>query len=557
MRGRGSAKAVPSLPPVHAGARKLLAARYPMPEVNVAAAREPLVARSDESPAQHSIWWIAIFLAFAWFPIVHHLRGEWSYNPQYSYGWSVPFLVLFLLWRRWLTRPAPDNCETRFWPVLVITASILGISPMRFLSEANPDWRLLSWGGALLAVAASLAAVYSLGGKAWLRHFAFPFLFFLVAVPWPMQIEQSIIQNLMQAVTALNVFGLHLAAIPALQHGNVIEVGTGLIGIEEACSGVRSLQATLMISLFLGELYSFTPAARCLLVAAGAVLAFLCNLVRTALLVYVGTQKGTEAIHAWHDPAGLTILLFCLFGLWIISLIIRRRIGAQTEDEPGASVPTLARPWPAFLAIASAWLLFTEVGVQWWYGSHSSNLLAMHWAVRWPNDRDDFKRVPVAPEAQALLQYNEGGGASWQGSQGHTWVLYHFQWLPGRTAALFVKTHRPDVCLPASGMTLSKDDGIRFFATEGGKLPIRSYRFDNNGTPLHVLYCYWDARSSYQTSSTAVEEDWSVKGRIRAALRGQREVGAQMLELAVWGYEDDTEAKMALERQLSKLIEKT
>ncbi len=525
-----------------------------MSDVNVAAVRELSVARSDESPAQSSGWWIAVFLVFTWFPIVHHLRGEWSYNPQYSYGWSVPFLVLFLLWRRWLTRPGPGDCKTRFWPAAIMAVGVVGISAVRFLSEANPDWRLLSWAGGLLAVAASLAAVYSLGGKAWLYHFAFPFLFFLVAVPWPVQIEQHITQGLMQAVTALNVFGLHLAGVPALQHGNVIEVGSGLIGIEEACSGVRSLQATLMISLFLGELYSFPVAARCLLVAAGALLAFLCNLVRTALLVYVGTQKGAEAIHAWHDPAGLTILLFCLFGLWIISLIIRRRVGEKAESEPGAYTPALARPWPAFLAIVSAWLLFTEVGVQWWYGAHQSRLLATHWTVRWPNDLADFKRVPIAPEAQGLLQYNEGGGATWQGDEGHTWVLYHFQWLPGRTAALFVKVHRPDVCLPASGMTLSKDDGIRFFETNGGKLPIRSYRFDSSGTPLHVLYCYWDARSSYQTSSTAVEEDWTVKGRIRAAVRGQREVGAQMLELAVWGYDNDAEAHAVLEKELDRII---
>jgi len=302
------------------GARKLLAARYAMSQVNVATAREPFVAQSDQPRAQHSLWWAVAFLAFIWFPIVHHLRGEWSYNPQYSYGWSVPFLVAFLLWRRWLTRPLPEPCATRLWPGLVVAGSVAGISVMRFLSEANPDWRLLSWGGALLTVAAALAVSYLSGGRAWLRHFAFPFLFFLVAVPWPVQIEQRIIQGLMQAVTALNVFGLHLAGIPALQHGNVIEVGSGLIGIEEACSGVRSLQATLMISLFLGELYSFAAPARCLLVAAGALLAFVCNLVRTALLVYVGTQKGVEAIHAWHDPAGLTILLVCLFGLWLVSL---------------------------------------------------------------------------------------------------------------------------------------------------------------------------------------------------------------------------------------------
>ena len=128
--------------------------------------------------------------------------------------------------------------------------------PIRFLADANPDWRLLSWFLALVVVSISLGFVYLIGGRPWLRHFAFPFLFFLVAVPWPVRIEQSVIQTLMRMVTTINVTFLQLAGVPALQHGNVIEVGKGFIGIEEACSGVRSLQATLMVSLFLGELYS-------------------------------------------------------------------------------------------------------------------------------------------------------------------------------------------------------------------------------------------------------------------------------------------------------------
>jgi exosortase/archaeosortase family protein len=110
----------------------------------------------------------------------------------------------------------------------------------------------------------------------------------------------------------------HRWGIPALRLGNVIEVGTGLIGIEEACSGVRSLQATLMVSLFLGELYAFKIRPRILLVAAGALFAFFCNLVRTALLVWIGARNGTKAIEAWHDPAGLTILFVCLLGLWLL-----------------------------------------------------------------------------------------------------------------------------------------------------------------------------------------------------------------------------------------------
>jgi len=117
-----------------------------------------------------------------------------------------------------------------------------------------------------------------------------------------------------------------------------------------------------------------------------------------------------------------------------------------------------------------------------------------------------------------------------------------------------LKNHRPDICLPASGMTMERDNGLRLVGVNGVNLPVHSYRFDDRGTPLHVFYCYWDARSSYENVAAAEEEDWTARGRLRAALRGRRETGAQMLEVVVWGYEDDKAASQVLQRQLAQII---
>jgi exosortase/archaeosortase family protein len=320
---------------------------------------------------------------------------------------------------------------------------------------------------------------------------------------------------------------------------------------------VRSLQATLMISLFLGELYSFTIARRVFLVVAGGLLAFLCNVIRTALLVWMGAKNGAKSIEAWHDPAGLTILLVCLFGLWLLSLKMRRgakvRNSASGSVEPTARRESCATSWP-LLASLTLWFLFAEAGVQSWYRFHQNSLSSSRWALSWPSSERDYQPVPIAPESEALLLYNEGGGATWQASDGHRWMMYFFRWLPGRTAALFVKIHRPDICLPASGLTMERDNGIQLFTVNGVNLPVRSYRFDDHGMSLHVFYCYWDARSSYDNVAAAEEEDWSARGRVRAAFRGRREAGAQMLELAVWGYDDDQEAKKALESRLAEIV---
>jgi exosortase len=490
-----------------------------------------------------------------WLETINHLKGEWSFNPQYAYGWGVPFLALYLFWRRWSTRPVPVPAGQRLWPVALVIFCALIFFPIRFLSEANPDWRLLSWAFSVVAVLITTSCIFLAGGKPWLRHFAFPIVFFLVAVPWPTHLEQFVVQHLMSAETAINVSMLNLVGIPALQQGNVIEVGSALIGIEEACSGVRSLQATLMVSLFLGELYSFNNLARVILVAAGALLAFFCNLVRTAILVWIGAHQGTEAIEKWHDPAGMTILLVCLAGLWILSLIMQRRSVFLSQQSPSTGMAVPGRFSPSLLIGLTLWILVAEVSVQSWYRFHQPSAADTHWAVNWPTSASEYKSVPVPADAENLLRYNEGGSGTWQGNDGRPWMMYFFRWFPGRSAALFVKIHRPDVCLPASGMTLGRDAGLRMINVNGANLPIRSYRFYDRGTPLHVFYCYSDGRSSYENAAAAEREDWTMGGRLRAAWQGRRDVGAQMLEVVVWGYEDDHEAEEALQRQLATIIQ--
>ena len=145
----------------------------------------------------------------------------------------------------------------------------------------------------------------------WLRHFAFSICLIFTVVPWPGDAEMFVIQSLMRVATSFTVEVLNLVNIPALQHGNVVEVKTGLLGIDEACSGIRSLQATLMVSLFLGELYRASWRRRVVLALFGVIIAFLCNVGRTFLLCWFVAKDGIESLPKWHDPAGFTILGIC------------------------------------------------------------------------------------------------------------------------------------------------------------------------------------------------------------------------------------------------------
>ncbi len=507
------------------------------------------VPRKIENPARTIAWFPLAVFALVWLEVISRLRFEWSINPQYGYGWAVPFLAAYVFWRRWQNAPAPAAPRARVFWILLILIGALVFLPIRLIQEANPDWRLLSWTMAISAVLISAAGVYLAGGAPWLRHFAFPILFFLVAVPWPTSLEQIVVQGLMRVDARINVEVLTAIGIPAVQLGNVIEVSSGFVGIDEACAGIRSLQATFMVSLFLGEFYGFAPLRRLVLVVAGAFLAFFCNLVRTFLLVYLGAEHGFQSIKTWHDPAGYTILTICLLGLWGLCLMLSRK------DEQAPGVTPISQPFRIPRLVLITLLILTviaEAGTQIWYRVHESRTAQVApWTIAWPTQATNWKEVPVEESAQGLLRYNEGGGGDWS-ADGHNWSMYFFKWLPGRTAGLFIKNHRPDICLPASGMTQRGGVQNRLLIVNGVPLPIRSYVFENAGRPLHVFYCYWDGTPP--EAGMLDQENWTASGRLEAVKRGKREVGTQMLEIVAWGYEDAAKAEQAALEQLRQII---
>src|SRR6266571_4119978 len=204
--------------------------------------------RSSSLPFPAAFSLAAAAVIALWAELIIQLRLDWSYNPSYGYGWSVPFLAAYLFVRRWSSRPEPRSFASSRWALSTIVFAAM-LLPLRIVAKANPDWRLVSWSMAISITIITFSVLAGTGGQPWVRHFAFPVLFLLVSVPWPTQVEQIAVQQLMRMVAAIDVELLNFFGVASLQHGNVIELPTGMVGLEDACSGIRSLQATFMISL--------------------------------------------------------------------------------------------------------------------------------------------------------------------------------------------------------------------------------------------------------------------------------------------------------------------
>ncbi len=167
-----------------------------------------------------------LFLAALWFGLCRELSGEWSVNEQYNFGWFVPFFALYLFWLRWQDRP-PTQISNRNSQIAnsaalaMAIAALLLLLPVRLFEIANPEWRLLAWVHAAAVVTLTLLLLWWAGGKAWLRHFAFPVAFIFVAVPWPTSLETPVIQGLMRIVARVAAETAMLLGTPAQVEGNL------------------------------------------------------------------------------------------------------------------------------------------------------------------------------------------------------------------------------------------------------------------------------------------------------------------------------------------------
>src|SRR6185436_7662694 len=91
----------------------------------------------SDSPLAPSLRWmswsaVAVF-GLVWVELISRLRFEWSINPQYGYGWTVPFLAAYIFWRRCQTAPPPSRSTASIVPSLLILAAALFLIPVRLI----------------------------------------------------------------------------------------------------------------------------------------------------------------------------------------------------------------------------------------------------------------------------------------------------------------------------------------------------------------------------------------------------------------------------------------
>jgi exosortase len=517
-----------------------------MPSVAV----KPVAVRPD--------WAILAALALLWSEALWRWQAVWTRVPDYGFGWAVPVLAAFLVWERWPDRPAATALPARAWlwiAALVASLALLGI--LRLFLEPFPLWPAALWLFTAVVLALTLGLLALAYGRPTARHFAFPLAFIVTALPWPAMVDTYFVLPMREILAAIATQMINFAGYPAVSHGTVIQVGAGMVGVDEACSGIRSLQAATMVALFLGELNRFARGRRLALLGVGIALAVGSNLLRTVFLAWQSALHGPAAVEQWHDPAGYALLAVCLGGLVSVTLLWRGHAPAIAPLSPPTrrpSVPALAARLS--LALAGA-IVAVETGTQLWFaGGELLTEDTPRWVAELPRQRPDFREDPFTPTMQSLLGCDTHQVGHWTSDDGAPRAGYVIGWQRGQTARYTTALHNPSVCLPISGSHLVADRGRVVVEIGALKLPFQAYVFANELGPMHVYYLPWDVRAGQpfgQRTGTRGMPGWIAQqwNEVRLA---RRNFEATVLTLVVFNAPNDAAADQAMRDETPGIV---
>jgi exosortase len=271
--------------------------------------------------------------------LFYWMNAVYATNPDAngtddSHGKLIPFVVLALFW--WKREKLLALPLRLWWPGL-------GLVFLALIMHILAYWTQLP----KISIVALFIGIYGLTGVAWgplwLRESFFPFCLFAFAVPlgWSAVSVTFPLRVLVCKIT--EVFCGYVLQI------DIHRVGTTLLDpsgrwqyeVAAACSGIRSLFATIAVAIIYAMLSFHHWWKRGLLIASAVPLAVFGNVIRMLTIVLAAEIWGQETGNKVHDggPLGIYSLLpyvAAFAGLLLLGHWLRERPSGPAAPVPAA-----------------------------------------------------------------------------------------------------------------------------------------------------------------------------------------------------------------------------
>jgi exosortase len=256
--------------------------------------------------------------------------GKGLLESEQGYGVLIPAVVICLFWSKRRQLLAVD--AKLWWPGLFLLGCGLVLHLLGFMVQQP-----------VISIVAMFAGLYGLMGLAWgwawLRASFFPFFLLGFSVPLGEYVQRVAFPLRLLVSRLVELVSHYILAIDVIREGNVLRDPTGRYHYEvaAACSGIRSLTATLALAAILAFTSLDKPWKRAVMIASAIPLSVLGNLLRMLSIVIAADTWGQEWGNYVHEggPGGIFSLL--PYALSFVGLLMLERY--LTKPTSRKSVP--------------------------------------------------------------------------------------------------------------------------------------------------------------------------------------------------------------------------
>jgi exosortase len=295
----------------------------------------------------------------------------WRAKEDYVFGWLVPVFAAFVVHERWPAIvqvlgacAAPGSPRVSGWRAALVAMTawtlmaggvalfLLGAFYRAGAGASQPGTAAITYGAcailwSLIFLAAPESSAPQTGAANIVADarvrlaalFLFPLAVWIISAPIVSVVENQLRLTLLRKVVTVVAFTFDVLGLPIEQQGNVLALPTGTVGVEDACSGIRSLTGCLFVGSFLAAIYVESLWRKIALLVAALALAFVTNLARSLFLTAWAYNYGPRAIEGTvHDVAGYAVLGLTLLGL--MALLPLLKVPLKHEETPAAGAAT-------------------------------------------------------------------------------------------------------------------------------------------------------------------------------------------------------------------------
>jgi exosortase A len=242
----------------------------------------------------------AILLLY--FPFLQKLVKDWGTNDDYSHGYFIPFLSLYMIYS--------IRDELIKIPIKPSNAGLVVIlAGLAQLIIAKIGLELFLERTSLLVVVCGVILFFL--GPGYLKKLLFPVLYLIFMIPLPAIIWNKISFPLQLFASDLTEKVISAFGIPIFRDGNVLHLAQTTLEVVAACSGLRSLVTMFALSAMLAFLSDLSLSRRWILFLSAAPIAIFANIVRLTVTALLASKYGSEVAHGFlHGMSG--VLTFVL-----------------------------------------------------------------------------------------------------------------------------------------------------------------------------------------------------------------------------------------------------